>query len=105
MPQDVLIVAERFARDRVMERFAPAEDRELLSDLHAGLLAQIEVHRVAFDGHDHPLQRLERLHELVGHEGEGRADAIGQPGLGGGSHQDGHHGPAKERAGHAVLTG
>src|SRR5439155_7441155 len=95
--EHLLELAERRAGEWVDERGALAEDRELLPDLRAPFLAEVEVERVALLTHDEPLHRLEGPGEVLGHEGERRADAVGEPGVRdpGGGEDEGERGGAR----------
>src|SRR5207249_8326653 len=77
----LLVTPERLAGHRVVELLAPAEDRQLLTRLRAATLPEVEVERVALDTHDEPLDRLECAHEILGHQHEGRAHAVGESGM------------------------
>src|SRR5207249_1379461 len=79
-PTDRLLVApERLAGERVVELLSLAEDQQLLARLRAAALPEVEVERVALHTHDEPFERLERAHELLGDQHEGRAHAVGEP--------------------------
>ncbi len=85
-----------------------AEDRELLADLRAARRAEVEVDRLALHGDDHPLGRLERLGEVVGHEGEGGARLVGEPRVrdaGGGQDEDERDGGARGPRAQNVTDG
>src|SRR5207244_4147659 len=66
--------------ERVVELLSLAEDQQLLARLRAAALPEVEVERVALHTHDEPFERLERAHELLGDQHEGRAHAVGEPG-------------------------
>src|SRR5438445_4262854 len=78
--EGLLVMPERFSGHRVVELLTAAEDRQLLARLRAATLPEVEVERVALDPHDEPLDRLERAHEVLGHQYEGRAHAVGESG-------------------------
>src|SRR2546426_4783417 len=78
--EGLLVMPERFTGHRVVELLTAAEDRQLLARLRAATLPEIEVERVALDPHDEPLDRLERAHEVLGHQHEGRTHAVGESG-------------------------
>src|SRR5438552_2191733 len=78
--QRFLIAPERLAGERVVELLSLAEDQQLLARLRAAALPEVEVERVALHTHDEPFERLERAHELLGDQHEGRAHAVGEPG-------------------------
>src|SRR5712692_1079641 len=77
--EHLLVPAERLGGERMDELRPLAEDRELLADLRAARRAEVEVDRFALHGDDHPLDRLERPGEVVGHEHERGAGAVGEP--------------------------
>src|SRR5712692_10467855 len=58
------------------ELVALAEDRELLTPLRAAALAEIQIQRAPVDAHHQPLERIERLDEMLRHEPEGRSDTV-----------------------------
>src|SRR5436190_565374 len=80
MPEQILVVTEHSLRDRVVERIALAEDDQLLPDLGAAVLTQIEVEDVALVRRHHALDGLGHPDEVVGHELERGGDPVGHPG-------------------------
>src|SRR5262249_61061677 len=72
-------MAEEPLGDRMVEGLALAEDRQLLADLGAAALPEIEVQEVAIGRGDQALDRLRGANEIVGHQLKRRSQAIGQP--------------------------
>src|SRR5262249_35716375 len=81
MAEHILVVPERPLRDRVVEGVAFAEDDQLLPDLSAAALTQIEVQDVALVRRHHTFDGLSRADEVVGHEPEGGGDTVGHAGV------------------------
>ena len=80
--EHVLVATERPAGERVRERRALAEDRVLLPHLRPTRGADVQEDLVAVERHDDALDGLEGLDELVGHQRERSADAVGETGGG-----------------------
>src|SRR6266851_3901201 len=75
--QDLLVPAEDLAVEGMPEFPALAEDRELLPEQQALLLAQVHVEMVAVHLDDDPLHGREGADHVLEHEAEGGSDLVG----------------------------